>query len=703
MKVLYFWLKEIIPFRLTPEALAEKLTMIGLEVEAINKDASGDASGDAGDTILDIAVTSNRPDCLGIIGIAREVHAILSSWAPGTKRSRGLRLPHAKLKESRERTANNVRVSIQDKALCHRYTARLIKNVKVKQSPPWLKNRLKALGLRPINNIVDITNYVLMEYGHPLHAFDFDRIKGRKIIVRRAKAGEKIITLDGVPRELDKGILVIADNEKPQAIAGVIGGMESEVSEGTTNILLESAYFDPGAIRRASKKLGISTDSSYRFERGADKEAVSVASQRAMALIQELAGGDVLKGEVDVYPRPSKPVRISLRLKRVRKILGVEIEKSRIRSILNALGLKVEKSDGEVWRIRIPGFRRDLSLEIDLIEEIARHFGYTRIPATLPSITIAPPQQEYSSLVYENVKEIMTSAGFDEVINFSFYSKKKNAGPAHGREPGLPVSIKNPISEEQGVMRLSLAHGLLGTANLNLSRGEKAIKIFELGKTYFLKNENTPHEKYCLGALCLETAAMQHWKREMKKIDFYDIKGVIELLFNRLGIEDVDFRAGPVSYFNESSSTLIYAGNKDIGWVGEVDKNTLTAYDINQRAFLFEIYVSEIIPSVRKAINFRELPKFPASFRDISIIVPEEIVSREITRSIEKSGDINLEKIELIDLYRGKQIPPGRVGLTYRLTFRSLQRTLREEEVNNLFSRIISDLKTTFPIELREK
>ena len=680
MKVPYTWLKEIIRFRLSPEALAEKLTMAGLEVEAIDKDAFGDA-------VLDIAVTSNRPDCLGIIGIAREVNTILSGRGQ-------IKLPCTKLKESKERAADNVTVLIQDNAFCHRYTARIIKNVKVKQSPLWLKKRLKAMGMRPINNIVDVTNYVLMEYGHPLHAFDFNRIKGQKIIVRRAKDEEEIVTLDGVKRKLDKGVLVIADSEKPQAIAGVIGGMDSEVTKETTDILLESAWFDGGAIRRTSKKLGISTDSSYRFERGADKEAVLAASRQATSLIQELSKGEVLKGGVDVYPYPLKPVKIFLRLRRISEVLGVEIEKTRIRSILNALGLKIEKSDKELWQVRIPSFRRDISLEIDLIEEIVRHFGYNRIPATLPSITITPPQREFSSQVYESVREMMVSAGFEEVINFSFYSLKE-------KEPGS-IQIKNPLSEEQGVMRISLVRGLLQTARVNLNRGEKSIKIFECGKTFFLNDKDVPQEKYCLGALCLENAVLRHWKGKTKKIDFYDIKGVIELLFNRLGIEDVEFRQSHVSCLSKTSSSLIYIGEKKIGWLGEVDKDICSAYDIDEKAFLFEIYLSDIIPCARKTIHFKELPKFPTSFRDISIIVPDEITSMEITGCMKKAGNINLEKIEIIDLYRGEQIPQGHVSLTYRLIFRSSQRTLLEEEVNSLFSRIISDIKTAFPVEFRK-
>ncbi len=689
MKVPYAWLKKIISLRLSPESLAEKLTMAGLEVESISRDSA--------DTILDVAVTANRPDCLGMIGIAREVNAILSS---GISRAKKISLSSSKIKESGERTSEHLKLVIQDNKLCHRYVARIIKNVKVKESPPWLRNRLKAIGLRPINNVVDVTNYVLMEYGQPLHAFDFARIEGRKITVRHARDEEEIVTLDGVKRKLDRSVLVIADSQKPQAIAGIIGGMDSEVTEASRDILLESAYFDPGTVRRTSKKLGVSTDSSYRFERGGDKGIVPDASLRAMSLIQELAGGEVLKGGLDGYPNPLKPVKIYLRLRRITEILGIEIEKSRIRAILNALGLKIEKSDDELWRIYIPSFRRDLSLEIDLIEEIARHYGYARIPATLPSITIRPVHREFSYQIYDTCRDIMVSSGFQEVINFSFYSLKdfENLKLC----PDTPVSIKNPLSEDQGIMRLSLSHGLLSTARFNLSKGEKDIKIFEIGKRFFLKDGNVPEEEYCLAALSLENVISGNWKKGDKKIDFYDMKGIIELLLERLGINDYDFKRGSISCISEGASSIIHLGDRNIGWIGEADEKLLRASDINEKLFLFELYLGRIIPCVRRTVHFKELPKYPASFRDVSIVVPDGIESKEIVRGMKKSGEAYLEKIGLHDLYRGEQIPSGHQGLTFRLTFRSLQRTLTEDEVNNLYSRIISDLKTAFPVELRK-
>lgn len=692
MKVPYNWLKKLISIRLSPEVLAEKLTMAGLEVVGIERDPSGDA-------VFDISVASNRPDCLGIIGIAREVNAIVSSPMSGPK---NIKFPLARIKESKIRTCSKVEVQIQDRTLCHRYVARLICNVKIKDSPLWLKKRLRAMGLRPINNVVDVTNYVLMEYGQPLHAFNFSKIKGQKIVVRRAREGEEIVTLDGIKRRLDRSILVVADSEKPQAIAGIIGGMESEVDKKTRDVLLESAYFDPGSIRRASKKLGIGTESSYRFERGGDKEVVLAASQRAVSLIQELAGGEILKGVVDSYPHPFKPKKIYLRLRRIKEIIGVDVEKARIRAIFRALGLKIEKSDEELWRVHIPSFRRDLSLEIDLIEEIARHFGYSRIPATLPHISVKPMQRENIYQVQENARNIMASIGFQEVVNFSFLSQRDmdKVRPGPEREKGLPIPIKNPLSEEQGVMRLSLCPGLLKTAAFNLNRGEKDIDIFEIGKTFFLKNTNIPEEEYWIGALSIEKSE-RDWRGVDRKRDFYEMKGIIELLLDRLGVGKADFQEGNVSYLKNGSSTLAYMGNRVIGWVGEVGENALAYFDIHEKVFVFEICLGEIVPFIKKAVRLKELPRFPASIRDISIVVPADITHREIVSSIQRNADIYLEKIELLDLYKGEQIPSGHISLTYRLIFRSSQRTLKEEEVNALQTKIISRLKTEFPVELR--
>lgn len=693
MKITYQWLKEFIPLRLSPEALSEKLTMAGLEVAGINLDPGGEI-------VLDIDITANRPDCLGIIGIAREVEAILSGSSGSSK---GVVLPLSKFKESKEKTADQVKVIIQDKSECQRYVARVIRGVKIKESPLWLQNRLKALGLRPINNVVDVTNYVLMEYGQPLHAFDFDKIKGRKIIVRHARENEEMVTLDEVRHKLDRTILVIADEERPQALAGLMGGKESEVTGASTNILLESAWFEPTVIRRASKKIGLVTPSSYRFERGVDQEAVLSASRRAAGLIQELAGGEVLRGEVDVYPYPFKPAKIYLRLRRIKDILGLEIEKSRIRTILKSLGLKVEKSETDLWRIQIPGFRRDLSLEIDIIEEIARHFGYNRIPAALPEMVIKPGQREFNYQVYEKVRDIISSIGFQEVVNFSFHSLKEleDIRPGPEREEGAPIPLKNPLSEEQAVLRLSLAPGLLATLVLNLNRGEDNIKIFEVGKTFFFKTSNEPEEKYSLGALVLGEARPPHWGGAAPEMDFYGLKGAVELLLERLGVDEVSFEPGAVSYLSPDSSSLILVGDKKVGWLGQVRSNILGLYDIKAKVFLFEICLDDFISSMRKAVHFKELPRFPASFRDISLIVPEGLPSSKLISAIKGSGGEYLESVEVLDLYRGGQIPPGHLSLTYRLSFRLPQRTLTDEEVDNLQSRIISHLTTNFSIQLR--
>jgi phenylalanyl-tRNA synthetase beta chain len=688
MKISYNWLKDYINIKLSPEKLGELLTMAGLCVDSIHKKDD--------DSVLEIEITSNRPDWLSYIGIAREVAALT-----GKK----LKIPYSVQRTAysvRRSTHNAVRstvsVKVEDKKLCPRYTARVIRGVKVGESPKWLKEKLEAVGLRSVNNIVDITNFCLFETGEPMHAFDMDKLSGGAVIVRKAVKGEKMITIDGSERALDESMLVIADLDRPIAIAGVMGGLATEVNMSTKNIILEAAYFDPTSIRRASRRPALSTDSSYRFERRVDAENVGRASDRATELILELAKGEA--GEfIDIGKMAPALKKISLRLDRLNKIIGVEIPSSRVKSILTSLGLRVRSSSKNVLKLIAPGFRYDLQSEIDVIEEVARIYGYENIPETIPPVLEAGKRLSPEAETDRSMRGVLVNLGLSEIITYSLLSRK-TLGLA-GSSGGDIISIKNPLSNEQEAMRPTLIAGMLTSMRWNINRKQKDLKLFELGRVYFKETDNSFIEKNHL-AVGVTGQLYDGWIGHARAMTLFDLKGIIETLFAQVGtMRPFCVKESLNPTFSSASCARIEVEGLPVGIMGQVDPKVLRDFDIKEVVYAAEIDCSALIKHISLGKKFKESPKFPSVIRDISIMADKNIPNADIISLINTTAGDILKCAELVDRYGGGQIPEGKIGLTYRLEYRDSDRTLQDPDVQAVHSRIISALENNLGAKLR--
>ena len=648
------------------------------------------------DTILDISITPNRPDCLCMIGVAREIAALTHQK---------LRYPIVTLSDQGKEIHQKTSVTILDPDLCPRYVARMIEGVKISPSPSWMRNRLEKVGVRPINNVVDVTNFIMMEYGQPLHAFDFELLEEGRIVVRRSKEGEEFVTLDGVKRSLDKEMLMICDGVKPVAIAGVMGGLNSEIREDTKTVLLESAYFNPESNRRTSKQLGLETEAAYRFGRGIDYGGCLLAANRASQLIHELAGGKVVEGVIDAYPRTILPSPIRLRLRRIHQVLGTEVPAKQVKTYLEALGLNIRGEDEDDLVVIPPSFRGDLEREIDLIEEVARLNGYDRIPITLPK---GPPSSEEKSrdfLLERKTVELLIHHGFHEVITYSFTSPSSSdligLNPDDPRRNHLP--ILNPLAEDLFVLRTTLIPGLLETARYNISRKNSNLKIFELRRVFFpQEGEKLPKEVRFLAGLAMGVDQDPHWAHPQRPIDFFDIKGCIEDLLEVLQIEGVKFsRAEDIPYLHPGKASRVVLGKEVIGVLGEVHPQVLSHYEIQERAYLFEIDFEQMVKWAGEGKQFRPLPRFPAVYRDLSVVIDDSLESEKVAEAIRTFHRPFIEEITLFDVYRGSPIPEGKKGISYRIRYQAADRTLTDEEVNQYHEEVISRLKEIFTLELR--
>ena len=649
------------------------------------------------DTLLDISITPNRPDCLCVIGVAREIAALTHQK---------VKQPLLSLSDRGEEIHQKTSVTILDQDLCPRYVARMIEEVKIGPSPHWMSNRLEKVGIRSINNVVDVTNYVMMEYGQPLHAFDFELLEEGRIVVRRAKEGEEFVTLDGVKRTLDGEMLMICDGVKPVAIAGVMGGLNSEIREDTRRVLLESAYFNPAGNRRTSKKLGLETEAAYRFGRGIDYGGCLSAANRATQLIQELAGGRVVEGVVDVYPVPIKPKPIRLSLRKIHQVLGTEISAKQVTKYLEDLGLEVRGESEDVLVVAPPSFRGDLEREIDLIEEVARLDGYERIPTTIPK---GPPSSEERSkefLVERKLVDRLIVHGYHEVITYSFTS------PSSWNIIGLPpddprrqhLRILNPLTEDLSVMRTTLIPGLMETARYNVSRKNSNLKLFELKKVFLpQEGERLPKEVKILAGLAMGFDRDPHWAFSPRSVDFYDIKGCVEDLLDALMIKGARFnQAGDVPYFHPGKTSRVVLDQEVLGVFGEVHPEVLGHYEIHGKVYLFEVDFGKMVKWAGGEKRFQLLPKFPAVYRDLSVIVDKALGAERVMEAILKFRQPFVEEITLVDIYQGPPIPDGKKGISYRIRYRASDRTLTDEEVNQYHEKIFSGLKEAFQIELRQ-
>ena len=650
---------------------------------------------DLEDFILDIDITPNRPDALSMIGIARDVSAL-----SGGK----LKKPEFQLKEVEESASKWIEVVIDDPSGCPRYAARVIKDIKIEKSPFWLRRRLECCGMRAINNVVDATNYVLLETGHPLHAFDYNLFtslpgNSKKVLVRRAKDKEKFFTLDGVERTLSPEVLLITDGSKPVAIAGIMGGMESEVTEKTKDVLLESAYFDPRVIRRGRISLELNTEASYRFERGADTNVIIKAADRAAYLMQNLCEGKVLKGVVDNYPEPIYPAKIPFRPERCSKVLGIGIGEKEIENILGYLELKISEKSSSSLLVEVPTFRPDLAREIDLIEEIARIYGFDKIESAFRAggeLFTAISEEEKLT---RRIKNLLSGKGFFEVISNNLVDPVKMSRINPSKEA---VRVLNPLNEGLSVLTTSLNYNLLSIISWNLNRKEKDLRIFELGKVFWSTEKNQPVERFKLEiALCGRKTPV-FWGEKEKQTDFYDLKGILEDLLYELKIEGINFSPKVSNLFTEGMSFELQSQERVLGSLGKVNEEILKLFEIEQEVFLAELdfqALSELIPP---AGFYTPLPKFPRVERDISMLVDEDKLCADLEKAIIDIGGKMVEKVHLFDLYRGAQVPKGKKSLAFAIWYCSEEKTLTDEEVEKVHKRIIEGLKTGFGAELRE-
>lgn len=646
------------------------------------------------DFILELDLTPNRGDCLSVAGVAREVAALLG---------RSFRPVEPSFPETTEKIDGQVRVDINAPDLCRRYVARLIKNVRIGRSPLWMQSRLRAAGMRPISNIVDVTNYVMLEMGQPLHAFDYDKLAGHHIIVRRAGDGEKIVSLDDVLRELNSDMLVIADPSGPVAVAGVMGGLSTEVTEQTTAILLEAAYFDPVSIRRTSKALGLRSEASLRFEKGIDPNGCLQAVNRAAQLIFDMDAGEVAAGAVDNYIAPVAEKKILFRPQRATYVLGLDIPRETASAILSKLQFKVQAA-GEDLVVTVPTYRSDVSIEEDLIEEVARIYGYHQIPATLPfgpsTLGVKTREQSFRT----QIADILAGAGFYEVVTYSFtnprvFDQMNLPADSPWREA---VRIQNPLSEEHSVMRTLMLPGLLEVLANNFNRRLPDGAIFELGKVFSPGGkESAPEERLVLAAAAMGKST-GNWQMQPQELDFYYLKGVLESMFSVLGINDVKFSPENNNpSFHPGRTAIIKAGGNKIGIAGELHPDVLEKFALPERVAAFVLDFKALFDISGRPRIYRPLPKFPGIERDLAIVLQREIPAGDIMETIRETGGELLQAVSLFDIYQGEQVPRGYRSLAFSLKFQAADRTLTDAEVSEVTDTIAATLSRRFGAQLR--
>jgi len=654
------------------------------------------------DTVFEIEITPNRPDCLSVIGVAREIAAIQKV---------SLTYPDFKLVDKGNTISKRTSIKIAAPEHCPRYVARLLEDIKIKPSPFWLQERLLSIGQRPINNIVDVTNFVLMETGQPLHAFDFDFLAENRIVVRTAGKGETFVTLDQKERVLDPEMLMICDGQKAVAVGGVMGGLNSEIEDSTTRVLLESAYFNPISIRRTSKRLGLSTDASHRFERGVDPEGQIAAANRAAKLMVELGGGRLISGLLDEYPNPQSPKSLKLSVKNTNRLLGTQVQRKEIATLLKSIEFTVEKKgskkDEDFLTVTPPSFRVDISRPEDLMEEVARLAGYNNIPTTFPPMPATGRSFHKQIDVRDRIRRLMTGLGFRETTNYSFMHQQsadrlrlKTDDPRRKR-----VDILNPLTEDQAAMRTSLVPCLLGTVHYNFSQQIKNLKIFEIGKIFINENpRDLPSEPEILAALWTGSRYAPSWHDQAADCDFYDIKGVVEGLLNALQIDGTQFTRLPenkCAYTRAGHTAQILSNDTLLGLVGEIHPEVLANYDLKQPAFLFELDIEQLLPLIKDAKQSRPLPKFPAIFRDITIIVDRDIETQKIVTEGDNLAEALVESFNLLNVFEGKPIAEGKKSVSLRVTYRSAYKTLQDEDVapihQSIADRLVKAFKASLP------
>jgi phenylalanyl-tRNA synthetase beta chain len=680
MKISLEWLKDYIEFDLALPALIEKLNMIGLIVEAWEKKGS--------DVVLDIETYANRPDTLGHLGVARELAAALN-LKPKEK--------NWPLVEIEEKTSDLADVQIWDDDLCPRYSGLVVRGIQVGPSPEWLRKRIEAVGLKSTNNVVDVTNYVLFATAHPIHAFDLAKISGKKIIVRRATDGEILRSLEDSDISLTPEMLVIADSKKPIALAGIIGGEESSVKGSTQDVFIESAFFDPVSIRKTGKKTGISTDASYRFERGADISFPPQAALMAASLLTQL-GGKAAKGVIDAYPKPRKEKTVVLRHHRISDLLGLEIDEEFAVRTLASLGFQVGVQQRGAWQVKVPQFRVDVEREADLVEEIARFYGYDKIPASFPPLKVLEPPVEPKRKRINKLRQLLFHNGFDEVLNFSFSNPEEEARLQTGKKA---IEIRNPVSSKASLLKTTLLGGLLENIAWNKNRGAEGVHIFEIGNVYFWQNQ-AKREQLTLALATTGLVGPVQWHRKSEETDFFRLKGTLESLMTYSRHEPFSFKEEDRAFFEPGFSLALIFKEGTVGYCGLLKKKLLDAYSLNDSVWAAELNLALLFEKQPYSFEYNPVARFPSITRDVSFIAGQGVDYQDIKQLVEKLSIPYLRKFDIYDRFSGSSIPKGKISLSIRFVFRHPQRTLLTKDVDAFLERVINSLVTRFKFQLRK-
>lgn len=722
MLISYNWLRELTGVELTPEELGARLTGASLEVESLEEAGA--------DHVLGIAVLSNRPDWMSHLGVAREV---------GVMTGRGVSFPAMTPKLVAGRAEDFASVEVRAADLCPRFTARVVRGVKVGPSPAWLVERLEAVGLRSINNVADITNFVMLELGQPLHAFDLDKLDAQRIVVRRAEAGEALRTLDGMERKLDAEMLVIADAARAVAIAGVMGGAETEISDETRNVLVECAYFAPASVRRTARALGFQTDASDRFERGVDFDGLLRAQARTVSLITELAGGAASDDAIDVFPEPIAPASAPLRFERVRALTGLDVEPREAVRILGALGFH-PKTDGtdetrvagveagasanafDVSSLRpgakvlftVPTWRADVRIEEDLVEEVARHFGFDKIKSELSPSSEAGEYRAHESR-RRAARRALASCGFDEAINFSFIDSAHDsafdlipdlvATAAATRDDGNDetddarfVTLVNPIIEGAARMRPTLLPGLLTSARHNFNHGTRDVRLFETGRVFAAPSADSerPIEREAVALVATGGAVEAGSAAAPRDLDFYDLKGAIEAAAEAMRLPPLDFEPAAARHLREGQAARVTLGGREVGHAGRLSDELTASYKFRQPIYVAELNLGALLASAEEPVRYAPLARFPSVVRDVTLLADRRATFAEMRGSALATNAEHLRAVALVYVYEGERVPEGKRSVTLRLEYRADERTLRDEEVDELHARVVAALGERF-------
>jgi phenylalanyl-tRNA synthetase beta chain len=685
MKFSDAWLREYVTIGEPPERVGARLTAAGIPLDGIE--------GSGADAVYDFDVFTNRPDCMNHLGLAREYAALTGS---------PLKPPETAVPKGGGPTARSATVAIEDQALCARYSARAVLGIRVDRSPDWLRRRLESIGQRPINGVVDATNFVLWEMGHPLHAFDLDRLSGHRVVVRRARPGEILTTLDGIERRLTAEMLVIADAERAQALAGIMGGRATEIGPATRNVLLESAWFDPASVRRTARALGLRTDASHRFERGADPEGTIEALDRAARLIAEVAGGTVTDPCLDIHPRPFPPRAIRFRPARARALLGFDLPDETMKEALErrAFAVSPERGRGRetAWTVGVPSFRRDVEREVDLIEEAARHRGYDAIPAALPLLPDAGGGPAEADRILRVVRHSLETAGLSEAVNTAFVERED----CRLFEPDLekPLAVENPLQAQAAFLRPSLLPGLLRNVAHNLNHGLESCLLYEIG-TAFRPGRGLPEERTLAAFVVAGRGVPAHWNLPARDVDLYDAKGAVELLAELLGISPLAFSSDRMPFLAQGRALRVARDGRPLGIVGELAPHALERYGIERPAFGGELAIAALLGERRAERRYRPLPRYPAVRRDLALVVGDGVTFEAIERVIRQAATLPVAAVRVFDRYRGAGIPEGRVSVAVQVVFQHPERTLSAEEVQSAQDAIVEALGRTVGARLR--